>query len=459
MAIFGFGNKKEGGILDVIRCDEEDYLIWKWSPSGLESRKENAIRYGSSLRVKDGEVAVFVYKQSNGTMQDYIEGPFDQTIKTANFPVLTSIVGSAFGGESPFQAEIYFINLAENVNLGFTSRITGISDVRFNSFKVPVMVKGKIIFNITDYKQYIKINRMRNYDLDQLKEDTKENLKSYLIGAIKKVTKEQNISMTDLDSSVEDVGDQVKPKIKEEFSSVFGLNVKSFVVSDIIPDETSADYIKLTESLQAAELTARDTDSFVLNKNKLDMQDIGAKNTEEALRIQREETQRNQRLQTETAFIGAHQLNQQAEVAKTAAESLGQLGGSGGMDMGGGGGFNPAAMMTGMAMGGAVGSSMTNMMGNMTQGLNTPQPPAPPQGAIAAYHIVVNGQQSGPYSVDQLRQLMSNGAFTKDTYVWKEGMAGWSFAKDVMELSSLFAAVPPPIPGSMPPPPPPVSNL
>lgn len=31
-------------------------------------------------------------------MQDFIEGPFDETIKTANFPILTSIVGSAFAG-------------------------------------------------------------------------------------------------------------------------------------------------------------------------------------------------------------------------------------------------------------------------------------------------------------------------------------------------------------------------
>ena len=60
-----FGNKKEGGLMDVIRCDEQKYLVWKWRPSGDadSTKKENAIRYGSSLRVKDGELAVFVYKQ------------------------------------------------------------------------------------------------------------------------------------------------------------------------------------------------------------------------------------------------------------------------------------------------------------------------------------------------------------------------------------------------------------
>jgi len=56
-----FGKKNEGGLMDVIRCDEEDYLIWKWRPSGdaNSTKKENSIRYGSSLRIKDGELAVF----------------------------------------------------------------------------------------------------------------------------------------------------------------------------------------------------------------------------------------------------------------------------------------------------------------------------------------------------------------------------------------------------------------
>lgn len=59
-------NRKKGGFIDEIRCDEPSYLIWKWHPKGRElgdNNRENAIRWGSSLRVKDGEVAVFVYNQ------------------------------------------------------------------------------------------------------------------------------------------------------------------------------------------------------------------------------------------------------------------------------------------------------------------------------------------------------------------------------------------------------------
>ena len=72
-----FSNKS--GFMDVIRCDEQEYLVHKWTPSGgaISTKKENAIRYGSSLRVKDGELAVFVYQQKDGSMQDFILGPVD----------------------------------------------------------------------------------------------------------------------------------------------------------------------------------------------------------------------------------------------------------------------------------------------------------------------------------------------------------------------------------------------
>ena len=145
-------SKKNGGFMDQIRCDEPSYLIWKWHPAGAQpnSNRENAIRWGSSLRVKDGEVAVFVYKQKNGIMQDFIEGPFDQIIKTANFPILASIVGLAYEGGTPFQAEVYFINLAQNNQLRFSVPYFDVFDPRLPDHGVPMAVRGIITFNITD---------------------------------------------------------------------------------------------------------------------------------------------------------------------------------------------------------------------------------------------------------------------------------------------------------------------
>lgn len=69
--------------------------------------------------MKDGEVAVFVYNQKNSVMQDYIEGPYDEIIKTENLPVLASIIGLAYDSSTPFQAEVYFINLAQIIQVKF----------------------------------------------------------------------------------------------------------------------------------------------------------------------------------------------------------------------------------------------------------------------------------------------------------------------------------------------------
>lgn len=156
-----FRKPKAGGFMDQIRCDEPSYLIWKWHPAGSQAgfnNREDAIRWGSSLRVKDGEVAVFVYKQKDGTMQDYIVGPYDQTIKTANFPVLASIVGLAYEGGTPFQAEVYFINLAQIIQVRFGVPYFDVYDPRFEDFGVPVAIRGTISFKISEYREFVKLH-------------------------------------------------------------------------------------------------------------------------------------------------------------------------------------------------------------------------------------------------------------------------------------------------------------
>lgn len=444
MGIFGFG-KKEGGLMDVIRCDEQEYLVWKWRPKGADvnsTSKENSIRYGSSLRVKDGEVAVFVYKQKDGTLQDFIEGPHDDTLKTANFPVLANIVGAAWGGSSPFQAEVYFINLAGNVQIRFAVPYFDVFDPRFLDFAVPVAVRGSITFNITDYKAFIKLQRLINFDLEAFKKQVKDAVVKYVKGFVTNAPSQYGIPVLQLERKVLEVNELIQQKLSPIFKDDFGVNLKRLDISAIDPDKESEGYMELrnvTADQQRRTINAQ-TDVGIKNLNAT--QAINAENMAETLRIQREEAQRAQRLQTETNFIGAHALDQQTDVLKTGAANLGQMG-----NMGGGGGMNPAGIMTGMMMGGALGGQMAgmmNQMGNAMQGqMNTP-PPIP----TVAYMIAVNGAQSGPFNIQQLQQLVQQGQVNTNTYVWKQGMANWELAGNVQELKSLFVAnTPPPIPG------------
>ena len=43
-----FKKKHEGGLMDVIRCDEPTYLIWKWRPKGAEEANSTKKRTQSA---------------------------------------------------------------------------------------------------------------------------------------------------------------------------------------------------------------------------------------------------------------------------------------------------------------------------------------------------------------------------------------------------------------------------
>ena len=436
-----FGNKSEGGMMDVIRCDEQEYLVWKWRPSGEanSTKKENAIRYGSSLRVKDGEMAVFVYQQKDGALQDYITGPYDQTIKTANFPVLSGIVGLAFGGASPFQAEIYFINLSGNIQIKFGVPYFDVFDPRFLDFAVPMAARGTITFNITDYLNFIKLNRLINFELEDLNKQIKDAVSKYVKAVITNASADNNMPVLQMERKLLDINDLIASKIKDRLEADFGVNLKGFDLASIEVDKESEGYAELRKVTadQTTKTTVAQTDVSI--KNLEDLQSINAQNMEETLRIQREEAQRSQKLQTETNFIGTHALNQQTDVLKTGAASLGNMG-----DMDGGGGMNPAGMMTGMMMGGAMGNQMAGMMNNMGQNMQQQNTPPPPP--TISYSVSVNGQTAGPFNLEQLQQMVQNGQLTENTHVWKQGMAAWEIAANVEELVNLFGAVPPPPP-------------
>lgn len=443
-----FGRGKSGGLMNVIRCDQQDYLVWKWRPEGQEANstsRENAIRYGSSLRVKDGEMAVFVYKQKDGTCQDFIEGPYDDTIKTVNFPVLSSIVGLAFGGESPFQAEIYFINLAGNNQIRFGVPYFDVFDPRLPDHGIPMSARGTLTFNVTDYKGFIKLNRLINFELEDFKKQVKDAICKYIKAVVMNVPSDMGIPAVQMERRILDINETVYNYLKPRMENDFGVNLKALDLGSLEIDKESPYYEELRQLTAGNTARTINAQTDVSIQNLQDTQAINAQNMAETLRIQREEAQRAQQLQTQANFMGAHAMNLQADVLKTGAQSLGTMGTMGG----GNGGMNPAGMMTGMMMGGAMGQQMAGMMNGMGQQMqqvmNTP-PPIP----NVQYHISANGTQSGPFNMQQLAQMTQSGQLTMQTYVWKQGMPGWEMAGNIAELQALFM---PPTPGTPPPPP------
>lgn len=106
----------------------------------------------------------------------------------------------------------------------------------------------------------------------------------------------------------------------------------------------------------------------------------------------------------------------------------------------------------GAGMGMGMGFAMANQMGKSFTGdqeknENKQQASPPPIPPALTFHLVINGEQAGPYDMNTLKQMAGQNQLTKETLVWRQGMQNWTAAGDVPELNNVFGSVPPPIPG------------
>jgi membrane protease subunit (stomatin/prohibitin family) len=101
-----------------------------------------------------------------------------------------------------------------------------------------------------------------------------------------------------------------------------------------------------------------------------------------------------------------------------------------------------AGIGAGLGAGMAIGGQMTEAMRGGGSATAVP----PPLPSAAQFFVGVNGAQAGPFDMTALAAKIRAGEITRQTLIWKAGMAGWVAADSVGELQSLFASVPPPLP-------------
>ena len=424
-------NKKIGFIADVIRCDESEHLIWKWHPDGVvagEHKREYSIRNGSVLRVREGEVAVFACKQKRGTVYDYIEGPFEDKLKTKNLPIIGSIIDSFWGGDTPFQAEIFFINVAKNVQVKFGVPYFDVSDYRFPDFSVPVAVRGVIDFQINDYKAFVKAHRLNEFKIEGFGTKIRDAVVRCVKNVVANAAATHGISVVQLERRITFVNQVVEDNLKNKLHDEFCVKLIGVDISAIEVDKSSEGYVALmsvTRDISTAAVKAR--------------AEADNENYAETLRINREADAYDRRMRTRTENIGAYSIEESTKVGVAGAEALGKMGesGAGTVDVGGAS-FSPAGIVAGMAIGSAVGEGLAGTVrASMGGGAATP-PPVP----TVVFYVVQDGVSTGPFEMPALTALIASGKLKGETLVWKSGMPNWVRADSVSELAGMF---PPPI--------------
>ena len=322
-------------------------------------------------------------------------------------------------------------------------------DPRFMDFGVPVAVRGTISFGIADYREFIKLHRLNSFNLEDFQRQIRDAVSRYVKDAVANAPATYNIPVIQLETKTAQINDVIEYDISERLKETFGVVVSGIDIGAVEIDKTSEGYRQLMSVTKDIAGATAKAEAEARIKDIADKQRIEMENYEETLRIQREEGQYAQHKATQSANIGAFQIEKQAEVGVAGADALGQMGanGTGNINLGDGGasGFNPAAMMASMAVGGVVGQNIAGAMGTAMSGMNQPMQNSvtPPPIPVVAYHVAVNGQATGPYALNVLQQMATSGQFNADSLVWKNGMSEWVKAGTIDELKSMFVIIPP----------------
>ncbi len=96
-------------------------------------------------------------------------------------------------------------------------------------------------------------------------------------------------------------------------------------------------------------------------------------------------------------------------------------------------------------MGMAVAQQMVNTMNNAMTNMHVPGSMNQIQtGAPSFYYAMIGGNQTGPFSEQELSRLIAEKKVTKETYIWKPGLPKWEIAEKLPEILKLVALAPPP---------------
>lgn len=376
----GLFTKLFAEFVDVIDWldNTNDTMVYRFERYG------NEIKYGAKLIVRESQFAVFV---NEGEVADVL-GPGTYELETKNLPILTTLQNWHHGFESPFKAEVYFINAKRFTDLKWgTKQPLMIRDSEFGGMRIRAF--GNYTVRVTDPLKFIK--EIVGTDGVFTTDEVSNELRNLITSRFASVVGSSGIPVLDMAANYDQLGEFLTTRISPEFGE-YGIELSRVLVENI--------------SLPPAVSEALDKRTSMGMTGNLD-----------------------------------EYLKYQSGVAMEAAASNPGGGASDGVGMG-----------IGLAMAGRMGDGFMGGNSAAATAPSAGAGAAPPPIPAAVQFHVANGQNAtGPFSVDDIAKQIKAGTLDADTLVWSPSMQGWKAAGQVQALSELFdsGATPPPIPGSV----------
>ncbi len=372
----GLFDKLKGELIDIIEWldDTNNTMVYRFERYG------NEIKNGAKLVVRETQKAVFI---DQGQLADVFD-PGTYTLTTENLPILTTLKGWKYGFNSPFKAEVYFVNTRIFTDLKWgTPNPIMLRDPEFGPIRI--RARGNYTIRVVDPTLFIR--EITGTDAQFSHEEISNHLRNIMITLFTDMLGEAKIPVLDLAANYNELSLELLKKTKIEFQK-YGIDTEKTLIENIT----------LPEEVEKA-LDARSSMGILGNLN-------------------------------------AYTQYQAANSIKDFAQNESGAGNLAGAGMG---------MGMGMAMGNTMGTAFQNP--NQQQG-STPSmgatPPPPPP--MIQYYAYINNEQKGPLTLNELKTWIQNRSITPETMVWKAGMANWEKAQTITELAGFFTATPPPPP-------------
>ncbi len=220
-------NYLKGQFLEIIQFqdDSRDTLVWRFPDEDKE------VKRGAQLIVRESQVAQFIYLGQFG--DTFAPGKHD--LVTDNIPILSTLKGWKYGLESPFKADVYFINTRLFTgNKWGTSNPVMMRDPDFGIVRVRAF--GTFDFRISDPKLFLKevSGSDHHFRLDEFADTMRSRIVSVFTDALASA----KVPVLDLATRYGELGEALLPLINPQTQSKYGIEITSFILENAsVPPE------------------------------------------------------------------------------------------------------------------------------------------------------------------------------------------------------------------------------
>lgn len=239
----GLFSKLAGQLIDVIEWKDstDDTMVYRYDRNGKE------IMMGAQLTVRESQVAVMV---NEGRIADVFQ-PGRYELSTQNMPIMTALQSWKFGFNSPFKAEVYFINTKQFLDQKWgTSNPVMMRDSEFGMIRLRAF--GVYSFRVADPVALLK--EVFGTTAYMTVEGVTGQIKRTLVSSLSDVIAQSKIPALDLAANYDELSQYALQTVSPKLSSL-GLKLESVVIENIsLPAEVEKMMDKRTSMGVAGDL-------------------------------------------------------------------------------------------------------------------------------------------------------------------------------------------------------------